>query len=724
MRLFPEVSVMSLVRVLLPFVLSILAAAIVIFGYVSYSGSLTERAEELCRERALETAKNLSALSMNSDLSDLVFTTSSEEGYISRSLIPELLGPMNLSEMKILYLPADRITGSEYIVDDTLAAAALGEMQPVLERVQSGKDANLAVYYPLESDGGDVALGKFVFLGYLNPAASDGILNLYLLAAGAMVLLILPAAFFRLAEVRRSIEIRGFYRQTPDFDPKADEKQSRGDLCPSKLLDGAEFPGLFRLDEKGEILHMNKPAERILDLSSEDTEGLKFHQLPCISKESRSRIEYPEEDDSRELTIDLEDSLGNTREIGIRIEGLGSSGYAVSVRKSAAGDSRRMDSNDEYGGREGAGYDLSAVDDLRRIRQLLKDARTRFAGNRPVLEHLEQMQKVLSGRESFSLTGYNIGSIEVTSELKSIANVLNDVLPERASIEIDAPGILPDVDCSREDFTQLVKNIVFYSLESASGPVRIKLSAREVPSPVSDPVFSASCDRTVPRSVSLSYSDGTRMPVVLKEALLDPETDLVGIQRDYGSHISSVAEVLSELDCHPVFTERSEGTSLNVLFTIIESSLQEFSQTRSVHDADFSGIDMILCDSSRVLRHSVSEALSLYGVDVRQASDMESVRKLLADSPSDCIVLDCPVCDDEFSEILRDITADYPNTSIVITAGSASGVSIEAGSLPRGVRMLQKPYSIDELLNIVEILSPGQSGMNPSFSGAEDTYGI
>ncbi|MBD3278194.1 MAG: response regulator [Candidatus Aegiribacteria sp.] len=214
------------------------------------------------------------------------------------------------------------------------------------------------------------------------------------------------------------------------------------------------------------------------------------------------------------------------------------------------------------------------------------------------------------------------------------------------------------------------------------------------------------------------------MPVVLKEALLDPETDLVGIQRDYGSHISSVAEVLSELDCHPVFTERSEGTSLNVLFTIIESSLQDFTQTRSVQNADFTGIDMIMCDSSRVLRHSVSEALSLYGVDVRQAPDMESVRKLLVDSPSDCIVVDCPVLDEDCIETLRDISADYPNTSIVVTAGSSSGEPVETGSLPQGIRILQKPYSIDELLNIMEIISPGQSGMSSSFSEAEDTYGI
>jgi len=107
--------------------------------------------------------------------------------------------------------------------------------------------------------------------------------------------------------------------------------------------------------------------------------------------------------------------------------------------------------------------------------------------------------------------------------------------------------------------------MVFYSLESKSGSVRIKLGARDVPSPVSDSVFSVNCDRTVSRSVSISYTDGTRMPVVLKEALLDPETDLSGIQRDYGSHISSVAEVLSMLDCHPVFTEGSSGTTLNTV---------------------------------------------------------------------------------------------------------------------------------------------------------------
>ncbi|MCK4807418.1 MAG: hypothetical protein KAT09_07215, partial [Candidatus Aegiribacteria sp.] len=348
--------------------------------------------------------------------------------------------------------------------------------------------------------------------------------------------------------------------------------------------------------------------------------------------------------------------------------------------------------------------------DIQRIRSYLEEGKKKFQGDPAFFDQLCRISDVLSGKEKYheSQDQDQFETIEIFSELDAISAVLNDVLPERASIELDVPGFLPQVECTRVDFTQIVKNMVFYSLESTSGSVKIKLGARDVPSPVSDSIFSANCDRTVSRSVSISFTDGTRIPVVLKEALLDPETDLSGIQRDYGSHVSSVAAVLSRLDCHPVFTEGSTGTTLNILFRTSEDYLFDVSHAESPHRIDLSSIKLAICDAARAVRESVSDVLTMYNINVVTAADLEEMKEMMVRSEVDYLLLDHSVIDESMGEAISDVRKGFPDLEIILTSGFSVNSNSITEFLGPKVSILRKPYSTDELLNIIEMsVSPG-----------------
>ena len=707
MILFPGISPKVMMRVLFPFIFSTIAVAAVLAAYIHFTDSTCAEVLRMEQEQAIRTAKSITGISMDDNMAIVMFNRRQSEGFVYLDLKPEFLGSFNLSECTIVYSIQDDAFEAIQFEEDSLAQSSLTTGSPVLQYLERGKENSLLVFYPVIDSSRNTSISRMVFENVHGNDSAGNKYNFYIISAAALVLLIVPGLFLKLADLRRQIEKKGFY-QSDD----ASKTTSNAEIItigeyPSSFLEGHEFPALFRLDINGVVLYMNNSAEKLIDISKNDIKGTKFHELPCFSLEDQSLIKYPEHEEPFELIIGIIDSTGSSRKAVFRVEILGETGYAISVKDVA-------NQEDKPSGEEEIEYDSQlhevfaeslADGALQRIRSYLDEGRIKFQGDQSFLDHLNGISDLLSGKETYLETQEQdqVKTIEIFSELDAISTALNDVLPERVSIELDVPGFLPEVECSRVDFTQIVKNMVFYSLESTSGSVRIKLGARDVPSPVSDSVFSANCDRTVSRSVSMSFTDGTRIPVVLKEALLDPETDLSGIQRDYGSHISSVAAVLSRLDCHPVFTEGSTGTTLNILFRTSEDYLFDVSHSESPHRINLSSMKLAICDASRAVRESVSDVLTMYGMGILNASNLEEVKKMMADSEVDYLILDHSAIDESMDEVLSDIRTEFPDLEIILT----TGFSYDVDSLPEKpgskVSILRKPYSTDDLLNIFEM---------------------
>ncbi len=707
MILFPGISPKVMLRVLFPFIFSTIAVAAVLGAYIHFTDSTCAEVLRMEQEQVIRTAKSITGISMDDSMAILMFNRRQSEGFVYLDLKPEFLGSFNLSECTIVYSIRDEAFETIQFEEDSLVQSSLTTGSPVLQYLERGKENSLLVFYPVIDSSRNTSISRMVFENVHGNDNAGNKYNFYIISAAALVLLIVPGLFLKLADLRRQIEKKGFYQSDDASKTTSNAEIITIDEYPSSFLEGYEFPALFRLDIKGVVLYMNNSAEKLIDISKNDIKGTKFHELPCFSLEDQNLIKYPEPEEPLELIIGIIDSTGSSRKAVFRVEMLGEAGYAISVKDVA-------NQEDKLSGKEEIEYDsklhevfAESLSDsgLQRIRSYLDEGRIKFQGDQSFLDHLNGISDLLSGNGTDLETQEQdqVKTIEIFSELDAISTALNDVLPERVSIELDVPGFLPEVECSRVDFTQIVKNMVFYSLESTSGSVRIELGARDVPSPVSDSVFSANCDRTVSRSVSMSFTDGTRIPVVLKEALLDPETDLSGIQRDYGSHISSVAAVLSRLDCHPVFTEGSTGTTLNILFRTSEDYLFDVSHSESPHRINLSSMKLAICDASRAVRESVSDVLTMYGMGIFTASNLEEVKKMMADSEVNYLILDHSAIDESIDEALSDIRSEFPDLEIILT----TGFSYNVDSLPEKpgskVSILRKPYSTDDLLNIFEM---------------------
>lgn len=726
MIFFAGVSTRIIIRELFPYILGLLAVIVVLVVYLHMTDSISDEIAGIEDEKISRVTENLVRLSNNVDYSEVMFNRFQEGGIVFHQLKPHFLNCFNLEECVI----AQPITGKGFEkipYSDTLAVSAFNSNIPQMRRIGSGQDESLTVFYPLQLTEDRPAFVRILFTNlegtdWLNKYRYD----FYALSIAVLILIIIPGLILGLADLRRKIEMRGYFEEEQENEKtiRSSGKMTLLDVYPSTLMDGSDSPALFKLDRNYEIVHMNSAAESLIDIPLDDAIGMQLHSLPCFDPEEASSLEYPETEEVKEFILNLVDSTGSINRTVFRIESFNDSGFAVFGKGFSEPGSETMDSmtsipkavkpQPQAQAQEHAQALRKITDpDIQKVIDLAEVGRKLSGIDAAVANHFGKITRTLTEIKQNALRSEKeqSGVIEIGAELERITSALNDVLPERASIEVEVSEFLKEAECSSSDFSQIIKKMVFHSLESVSGPVRIKISARNVSFPATDPVFSAKCDGSAVRSVSISYCDGTRIPVFLKEALLDPETDSSGIQRDFGSHISSLAVILARLDLHPVFTESSTGTTLNMLFSISENSLFDIAPVESRKPAKIGNISIAICDASREVRNSVSDVLVSIGMDVINAADLDNLSEEYFRSSPDCLVLDASVLEESLAETISTLRIQWPELKIIFTSGSSDMEKKTQIDGIIGAGLLRKPYSPCELLDIIELLKVPDSSV-------------
>jgi len=693
----------TLLRAVLPYVLGLLAVVAVLAYYLHSTNQVADRAVLLTEAQSVQLSLDLTLLTQDSSAS-FMFSTFARDSMQFTKMRSKYTGLFGLTDYTLVEPHGDEFTVYPFGYD-SLAVAALSSGTPEFRHGNDAGTEGLTVFYPSRrSQGEPMSLVRMDIAGSPNGGWRDDYrYSFFILAIAVIILIIAPALLLRLSDLRRQVEVQdftggGFGRLTPS---SIDNEQHRS--YPVALFQGPGAPAILRLDTLGRIVDLNDSAAHMLDISRDALSGALFYSLPMVylkGADGPKRMIHPEELKPGHTTVVIESSSGELREIDLSLAehiegGLVLLAFPESpiVCKSST-ESGRIEET-----RAGRLLSSEELEKVLKLAEILSDTASNLSDYR---HHMKQIVTIVSGEasEAGPAPASDERGIQLSLELESISSALNDVLPKRASIQVETPGLLPSIDFSRQDLTQIIKNLVFYSLESVPGPVRIRLTAREVPSPPSDPVFSARCGTLHHRSVSLSFTDGSRMPVRLKEALLDPETDSSGIQRDFGSHISTAASVLSSLDCDPVLTEGAMGTTLHMIFGCSDADLFDESGDAGVEQT---GRDMrvALCDASRTVRESVADALETYGMSVSRSSDVRSLLETVTDKYLNGIVLDSSVLEKPVSKTITAIRDCWPEAVIILTARASELSDLEQDEEFSEIPLVHKPYSPHEIMEVL-----------------------
>lgn len=100
-------------------------------------------------------------------------------------------------------------------------------------------------------------------------------------------------------------------------------------------------------------------------------------------------------------------------------------------------------------------------------------------------------------------------------------------------------------------------------------------------------------------------------------------------------------------------------------------------------------------------------ALEALGYHPLPASSAGEAEEIAARTPPDILLCDCTLPDAEGSALIGRIRALYPGLPSILMSGYPAGDSHLGEALPKGVRFLAKPFSLDELERTLMALSTG-----------------
>jgi two-component system phosphate regulon response regulator OmpR len=106
---------------------------------------------------------------------------------------------------------------------------------------------------------------------------------------------------------------------------------------------------------------------------------------------------------------------------------------------------------------------------------------------------------------------------------------------------------------------------------------------------------------------------------------------------------------------------------------------------------------IIVCDDEPDLREAVAEYLARRGMDVRQAEDGAALRRVLAERPADCVVLDIAMPGEDGLSVARALRAESDIGIVMLTAAGDvvdRVVGLEVGADD----YIAKPVDLRELL--------------------------
>ncbi|MES1171907.1 MAG: response regulator, partial [Bacteroidota bacterium] len=111
---------------------------------------------------------------------------------------------------------------------------------------------------------------------------------------------------------------------------------------------------------------------------------------------------------------------------------------------------------------------------------------------------------------------------------------------------------------------------------------------------------------------------------------------------------------------------------------------------------------VLVIDDERLVRAHVGRALSSYGYAVREAEDGHSGLASIQASPPDVVILDMSMPDLDGGEVLRRLRATGSRVPVVLSSGYVDAAQREGLASGMFQRVLDKPYSIAELIEAVE----------------------
>ncbi|HTJ98173.1 MAG TPA: response regulator [Bordetella sp.] len=209
-------------------------------------------------------------------------------------------------------------------------------------------------------------------------------------------------------------------------------------------------------------------------------------------------------------------------------------------------------------------------------------------------------------------------------------------------------------------------------------------------------------DLPVGSYVVISVKDtGTGIPAKALSKVFDPFFTTKPVGKGTGLGLSQVYGVARQSGgTARIASEEGRGTVVEIWLALADAAAPDGVPP---DDASAQGqgsiANILVIDDDAAVRHLIVECLQLLGYEVRQAADGEEGLALLREQAPDLLMVDFIMPKLNGAEVIERARAVLPDLPIILATGYADAQV--GGNVLEHERVLQKPFNLDQLANMV-----------------------
>jgi two-component system, cell cycle sensor histidine kinase and response regulator CckA len=294
-----------------------------------------------------------------------------------------------------------------------------------------------------------------------------------------------------------------------------------------------------------------------------------------------------------------------------------------------------------------------------------------------------------------------------------VARALNDLAPILSRLAGTEIELLLELDANSQtawidpcQFEQAIVNIVANARDAMpnGGSLRIRSELVSLP----DVAVDCAKGGSPAKHVCISLQDtGTGMDEATRAQIFEPFFTTKGPGAGTGMGLASVYGFVKQSEGHiSVDSEVGRGTVVRLYFPQAAVARRQSSTPAPRISGSFArGTEsVLLVESDESVRSVARRILDLHGYVVREATNADEAEAVLKDLPNGVDVLLAALRLPQVSgvELARRVAQRSCATRIVIMSGAADSCIIEAASEELGARFLQKPFTLESLVNSIQ----------------------
>lgn len=349
---------------------------------------------------------------------------------------------------------------------------------------------------------------------------------------------------------------------------------------------------------------------------------------------------------------------------------------------------------------------------------LLMDPSALGEEEREMLEDVDQAGK--SGREMVKrLMGFSrrselaLEEVDLSTVVERAAGLARKLLSGRSELALDLPDPGPDVYADARAVEQILLNLVANARDAMPDGGTVHISVDEVEA---DAEFRGERPWVAPGYYGrMTVSDeGVGMDEATLEQVFEPFFTTKAEGKGTGLGLSTVHGLMSQHGGHVrVYSQVGRGTTFRLYFPAPSGEAlrsgreaSEEASTPTQPQPGSGGMTVLLVEDDAILRRTLARMLVRLGYRVVEAGNGEEALELLkGEARSAALVLsDLAMPRMDGLELHRRLRAQSDSRPFIFTSGLTASDAEERGALPEGALFLSKPWSADQLLDLIGTL--------------------